>query len=271
MFVDFRYFVKELSLKGALDIDVRPIFLNSWVDKNSSSCMYTPSQVRTWSILHLNAGCWYLDCASSFCPTDEESIKMSLEKQEVSGMPTGSSANPGNDSDEDDADVFPSGLPEKERLKILARRARQAEKLEKKKTKESSRAVERAQKAADVAFAKAKEAEAKAAALASGSPVMLREGSASVDITVSDSPSNLRFKRDASFAGLSMSRLQLVPSPAQKETAEHSQFVDEFICKASLQSMDAHYSAHGAFPDTWIDLQAFLDKVNITSLLFLVY
>ncbi len=257
--------MKELFVKGALGDDELPVFLNSWVDKNSSSCMYTPGQIRLWSILHLNAGCWYIDCATSFCPVDEESIKISLDMQEVSGVAGASSANPKDLSDEDDVEILPSGLTQKEQLRILAKRAKQVEKVDKKKCKEAKRVVEKARKAAEVAFVKAKEAEAKAAALASGSPVMIGEGSASAQVTASDSPSRLHFKRDASFAGLSMSRLHHGTSLAQTEDAEDSRPIDEFICKGSLQLMDTHFSQHGVFPNTWMDLQAFLEKVSIYS------
>lgn len=38
--------------------------------------MYTQQQVRTFRLLHLQTGCWYLECKANFCPSEEEEEKV---------------------------------------------------------------------------------------------------------------------------------------------------------------------------------------------------
>lgn len=38
--------------------------------------MYTQQQVRTFWLLHLQTGCWYLECKANFCPSEEEEEKV---------------------------------------------------------------------------------------------------------------------------------------------------------------------------------------------------
>jgi hypothetical protein len=63
-------------------------------------------------------------------------------------------------------------------------------------------------------------------------------------------------KRDADFAGLSVSR------PSLKDSSVDTVQIDEFFYNGSLQTFDAYFMEHEAFSKEWMDLQAFLHKVH---------
>lgn len=250
-------------MKGALEKHELPLFLQTWVDKDSTHCMFTPSQIQSWSSLHLSDNCWYLDCAKTFCPSEEQELKASHDMSEVSGLGGATMLTSVNLSDEDEGIGGGSGLSEKEKLKILAKREKEAVKEVRKKDKEAKRAVEKAQRAAEVATAKAKEAEVMAAALDSSKSATFGDSPSVLGIspTSSDSLSRLHLKRDATFAGLSISRLLQGTSHVLKDIVHDSQAVDECIIYGSLLTIDAHLSKFKSFPTAWTDLHAFLDKV----------
>jgi hypothetical protein len=80
--------MRELHPHGVVDEPQLPVFLTSWVDKSSALCMYTMTQSRIWSVPHLKASCWYLDCPKSFCPVKEEDVKKSYNKADSKGAAT---------------------------------------------------------------------------------------------------------------------------------------------------------------------------------------
>jgi hypothetical protein len=72
--------MRELLPLGA---KVKPelfVFLTSWVDKTSAQCMYTMIQTCTWSVPHLKAGCWYLECGKTIYLVEEEAMKTACDK-----------------------------------------------------------------------------------------------------------------------------------------------------------------------------------------------
>src|SRR5450759_1067420 len=75
-----RYFKRELLPLGAIEEPHLPQYLTSWVDKNSPHCMYTTNLARLWSISHLRACCWYIDCVKTFCPVEEEDAKRACDR-----------------------------------------------------------------------------------------------------------------------------------------------------------------------------------------------
>ena len=48
--------------------------------------MFSTLQQRTWTTFHLTGGAWYLDCASSFTPSLETELRMSMEDVGESGI-----------------------------------------------------------------------------------------------------------------------------------------------------------------------------------------
>ncbi len=122
--------MKELFVKGALERDQLSMFLQIWIDKNSSHCMYTVLQIQSWSIIHLNDGSWYLDCGKSFCSIENESIKASHDKSEVTGVVGGITQTIIDLSDEDKDTIGGSTLTDKEQIKILSKRTKEVEKEE---------------------------------------------------------------------------------------------------------------------------------------------
>src|SRR5665811_2117233 len=76
----FRYFMRELVQHDAVVKPELPIFLTSWVDKSSAHCMYTFTQAKVWSISHLKAGCWYIECLKTTCPVEEEVVKAACDR-----------------------------------------------------------------------------------------------------------------------------------------------------------------------------------------------
>ena len=68
-------------------------------------------------------------------------------------------------------------------------------------------------------------------------------------------------KRDAAFAGLSISRMQPDIAGKLKDCVVDSINVDEFFFKGSFLSVESHYAKHNSFPKEWLELKAFLHKV----------
>jgi hypothetical protein len=77
----------ELLPAAAVDKSKLPIFLTSWVDKSSSLCIYTMGQTRIWSLPHLKAGCWYINCRKIYYPVQEEDVRKAYETADSKGAP----------------------------------------------------------------------------------------------------------------------------------------------------------------------------------------
>jgi hypothetical protein len=52
-----RYFTRELDPLGASQKADLPLYLSTWLLKSSPHCMYMVGLLRSWSALHLKAGC----------------------------------------------------------------------------------------------------------------------------------------------------------------------------------------------------------------------
>jgi hypothetical protein len=106
----------ELLPAVAMDKSKLPIFLTSWVDKSSSLCTYTMGQTRIWSVPHLKASCWYIDCGKVYCPVEEEDVKKACETTDLKGATMGTN-NVQEHKDEVEVDI--NLFPEKEKNKII--------------------------------------------------------------------------------------------------------------------------------------------------------
>jgi hypothetical protein len=115
-------------------------------------------------------------------------------------------------------------LSEKERNKILLQRARDAKKAEKKVEKEAQNALDKVEREAK----KAEKAGKSKAVAAPSPPLLLTQTSTG---SLSQNPR----KRDASYAQLSVSRLQQTTSLAFKDCVGGTLHVHEFIICRSLQ------------------------------------
>jgi hypothetical protein len=246
MWLHLRYFMRELVPLGAVVKPQLPIFLTSWVDKASASCMYTMTQTRIWSVPHLKEGCWYIECGKSTCPVEEEDVKATCDKDDPRGIMLGSDnvAVPEELSVEDLA-----LLPENERNKILNQRARDAKKAERESTRATAKAVRdsTAQKGA-------KKGEKPRKSKVITPQLLLTE-------TSTATPSQNPRKRDSSIAHLSVSRLQQLASPSLMDSAGGDLHVQEYFFSGSLLSTNAYYVEHDAFPKEWVDMKAFLMTV----------
>jgi hypothetical protein len=78
--------------------------------------MYTMFHIRYWSIAHLKAGCWYIDCGKVFCPVEEEDAKKTCVQVDSKGATLGPNQ---GEVQEDEVEVDINLLPEKEKNKIL--------------------------------------------------------------------------------------------------------------------------------------------------------
>jgi hypothetical protein len=78
--------MRELVPHGAVVKPQLPLFLTSWVDKTSTSCMYTMTQMCTWSTPHLKECCWYIECGKTICPVEEENVKANCDKADPRGV-----------------------------------------------------------------------------------------------------------------------------------------------------------------------------------------
>jgi hypothetical protein len=219
-----------------------PMFLTSWVDKTSAQCMYTMTQTRTWSVPHLQVGCWYIECGRTICPVEEEEVKNACDKADSKGVEQGSDhVNLLEEVNEVDLAL----LPEKERNRILNQRTKDAKKATEKVDKD-------AQKAKDKQDREAKKGE-RAGRSKSKAPLLIEASTTT--------PLENPCKRDASAAQLSVSRLQQITSPALMDSAGGAFHVEEFFFSGSLLSTDAYFVQQQAFPKEWVDMVAFLEKV----------
>jgi hypothetical protein len=74
-----RYIMRELIHKQAMPAQNLPPYFRAWLQLSSDLCMYTPVQQKRYATNHLQAGCWYLDCAASYTPDEEVSTRESLD------------------------------------------------------------------------------------------------------------------------------------------------------------------------------------------------
>ena len=237
----FRYFMRELVQHDAVVKPELPIYLTSWVDKSSAHCMYTPTQAKVWTMSHLKAGCWYIDCLKTTCPVEEEVVKAACDRADSKDAAPGTNQ---GDEQEDEVEVDINLLPEKEKTKAAAKKKKGNEKAE--KTKEKVKKV-------------GKKGEKSGKERSSTPPLLLTEASVAT-------PSQNPRKRDASAADISMLRLQQLASPALKDYSGIGVMrYPELVLCTSLVSIDAHYVAHEAFPKEWMDMEAFLEKVFLIS------
>jgi hypothetical protein len=252
MWIHLRYFMRELVPLGAVVKPQLPLFFTSWVDKTSTSCMYTMTLTRSWSVPHLKEGCWYIECGKTICPVEEEDVKAACDKVDPRGVKLGS-----------DVVVVPEELsaadlallPEKERNKILNQRIRDAKKADQESTRANAKTV---REATVVAGKGAKKGEKPGKSKVVTPQLLLTE-------TSTASPSQNPRKRDSSLAQLSVSRLQQLASPSLMDSAGGGLHVQEFFFSGSLLSTDAYYMDHEAFPKEWVDMKAFLKTVCIFS------
>ena len=177
--------MRELGPLGAVIKPQLPMYLTSWVDKTSASCMYSMNQMLIWSAPHLKEGCWYLECGRKIYPIEEEDVKATCDK-----------ANPRGVKLVPDVVVVPEELsladiallPEKERNKILSQKARDAKKVDRASTKVTTVAEKEAKKGERIGKSKVITPKTK---------------------TSNVSPLQNNYKRDSTLAQLSISRLQL--------------------------------------------------------------
>jgi hypothetical protein len=182
MYVTLRYFMRELLPLGVVDKPKLPVFLTSWVDKSSALSMYTMGHTRMWSIPHLKADCWYIDCGKIHCPVEEEDVKKAYEKADSKGAAVASDH---GEEQEEEVEVDINLLPEKEKNKAKDKAEKEATKAKDKAAKQSKKGG-RASRSKTVA--------------APSPPILMTE-------TSTASPSQNSHKRDSSFAQLSVSRL----------------------------------------------------------------
>jgi hypothetical protein len=105
--------------------------------------MYTVYLVRLWSIAHLKACCWYIECGKASCPIEEEDAKKACDQADSQGAALG----PNEDEvQEDEVEVDNDLLPEKEKNKVLNQRKRDADRAKAKTDREAQRAKDKAEK-----------------------------------------------------------------------------------------------------------------------------
>jgi hypothetical protein len=101
----YRYFKHELLAKKAIAKADLPVFLESWMDRNSDMCMFSMPQLKTWTSTHLKGVGWYLDCVLGYVHADEKDLKSSAETADKPALLDGELEN----------------LDEEARLKLIAK------------------------------------------------------------------------------------------------------------------------------------------------------
>jgi hypothetical protein len=213
--------------------------------------MYTVFLVHLWSIAHLKACYWYIDCGKAFCPVEEEDAKKACDQADSQGAALG--PNEGEVQD-DEVEVDINLLPEKEKNKVLNQRKRDADRAKAKTDREAQRAKDKAER-----DAKKGGRSGKSKAVVASTPSLVLP-----QVSTTSQSQNPR-KRDSSCAQLSLSRLQQITSPTLMDSARGALHVQEFFFSGSLLSTDAYYVQHHAFSKEWVDMKAFLELVCIFS------
>jgi hypothetical protein len=162
--------------------------------------MYTVGLLHSWSVLHLKAGCWYLDCGKTFCPKEEEDVEKTLAQDEPRHAKSGSNNGNDHDGQEDGEEEDLSVLSEKDKNKIEAKQKKDKERQDKKKEMEALKSKGSKEKAKK-GEVKAKEGEEKAASEAPTEPLGESSSPPVVVLQTETPPPNPR-KCDADFAGL---------------------------------------------------------------------
>jgi hypothetical protein len=98
--------------------------------------MYTMFHIRYWSIAHLNACCWYIDCRKVLCPVEEENAKKACVQADSKGDAL--APNQG-EVQEDEVEVDINLHPEKERNKILNHKTREPKRAKARADKEAQK------------------------------------------------------------------------------------------------------------------------------------
>ena len=215
--------MRELVPLGVVIKPQFPMYLTSWVDKTSASCMYSMNQMRIWSALHVKEGCWYLECSRTICPVEEEDVKATYDKADPKGVKPVPNVVVVLEK-LSLADI--ALLPAKERNKILNQRARDAKKVERASTRASAIAKKEAKK--DERMGKSK--------------VITPQTETSTVL-----PLQNPCKRDSTFAQLSISKLQLCILPFFQDCARGTLLLDELFLFTSLDAIASFYLEHNAF------------------------
>jgi hypothetical protein len=86
-----------------------------------------------WSVPHLKAGCWYIDCGKIHCPVEEEDVKKACEKANSKGAAVAS--NHGKEQEEE-VEVDINLLSNKEKNKAKDKAENEATKAKEKAAKQ---------------------------------------------------------------------------------------------------------------------------------------
>ena len=152
-------------------------------------------------------------------------------------------------------------MSEKDKKKEDARIARENEKEKKKKEKEDEHSKEKA-KRSNVKPGKKLEGSSKKSKDAG---VTLSAGAISAgDNTPEINPVTLStgsLKRDATFARLSISRMQLDITRKLKDCVRDALNVNKFFFRGSFLSVEDQHLKHNEYPKEWLELIAFIKKV----------
>jgi hypothetical protein len=71
--------MQELFPKhGIAKEDLLP-FLDTWLDRSSPDCMFSPLQLQTWTSTYLRGTAWYLECGPQHVPSLEKDKFNSME------------------------------------------------------------------------------------------------------------------------------------------------------------------------------------------------
>jgi hypothetical protein len=245
-----RYFTQELFPKHGIAKEDLPPFLQTWLDCASTDCMFSPSQLRTWTSANLCGVAWYLECGPQHVPTLEREQFNSLEA--VGGVVA-----------EDEASA---GLDDKTRDKLIAQDKLKAEKVKDALEKTRLKEVERKKKQDDKAKDKAEKGKDKTK---KGKDKIEKGKDKKTNVqdevtsTVLDevlqpkSASNRGTKRDSSHFSATEERLTL--GPVVVDLGDDDEVpVDELIINSSLALL---VPEDGPKPPAFRDVVSFIEKV----------
>jgi hypothetical protein len=134
----YRYFKHELLAKKAIAKADLPVFLESWMDRNSELCMFSLPQLKIWTSTHIKGVGWYLDCVLGYAHADEKDLRSSAETADKPALLDGELEN----------------LDEEARLKLIAKVEAEDKKKAMKITQQQEKVAARVQAKIDKAAEK---------------------------------------------------------------------------------------------------------------------
>ena len=167
--------MRELIAKQAIPSQSVPPYFGAWIQLSSDLCMYTPLQQKRYTLNHLEARCWYLNCPASYTLDEEVQIRQTLDS--ASTLPA-SASDVVDITEEEPVQPAPDegSTPKKKRMTKAAKEAATKEAAEKEVAANEAVAKDAAAKVTKEMGKQPMDATTAAASCVPSSPILVTEG-----------------------------------------------------------------------------------------------